>query len=45
MYADDTSLKSSADDNEILQTNLQLIIDKTVDWLNKNRLLLNVKKI
>ena len=44
MYADDTSLKSSADDHETLQTNLQFITDKTVDWLNKNRLLLNVKK-
>ena len=44
MYADDTSLKSSADDHETLQTNLQFITDATVDWLNKNRLLLNVKK-
>ena len=36
MYAYDTSLKSSADDNETLQTNLQFITDKTVGWLNKN---------
>ena len=45
MYADDSYLKSSADDNKTLQTNLQFITDKTVDWLHKNRLLLNVKKV